>query len=162
MSSNDPGPLALIEAACVVLRTTTTAGEVVPDPVYTEEYAEYAAMLTAGAPSAVNGWLVGIAQEEPEARSSDHGGEYFTRLFCTAMYAVRADEEGCPSRAEMNQKIVDAKQAFRDSPDLGLTATKVKVRHERLYSPQGYVSAQFKEYVVHVAPCELRVWVWFC
>jgi hypothetical protein len=152
-----PSPVEILEAAADVLDGLTTAGVVARDPVYSEEFREYAELLV-GDDGVVDGWLVEWGPEEPEGREPAGATSGFGTLLLTAMVQVNPNRADGTSLDYFGEKVREAKAAFRlrANEDLGLGAERF--RQFFLTAPNGYQRVPVDTRIIHLAPMELRYW----
>jgi hypothetical protein len=151
-----PTPSEILDAIADVLETTAAAGIVVRDPVYCEDYTEYAEMLR-DTSAVVDGWLVEFGPEEPESRSRPNGTEQISRFLVTGMLSV-----GTGSLAAFGAKVEEAKAAFRTGANEQLGFGSGACRQRFLYAPNGYQRVQLGTNLIHLAPMEITVWAQDC
>ncbi len=151
-----PTPSQVLDAIADVLESTATAGIVVRDPVYCEEYVEYARMLMDDARH-VDGWLVEFGPEEPESRSRPNGTEQVSTFLVTGMLS-----SGSGSLAAFGAKVEEAKAAFRAGANENLGFGSAGCRQRFLSAPAGYQRVQLDTLLIHYAPMEIQVWSQDC
>lgn len=151
---------AEILAACKTrLETLATAGEVIVDPLYSDDPVTYVA-LAENAP--VDLWVVEMGGQQERERAEGGGTTGFAEIYFHGFVQVDPTRSGGGSLAYSATKWREAEALFelRANESLGFAANVL--RQYFLHTPFGFPKEKLDLVTVHYAPYVMRYWTKGC